>query len=102
MTRTEFEHQVLEVVKEGKIPPEPTDEQYKLIEYVYTFHPSISETDGKKQIAMLYVNFGMSIIQDMKPRAELMEKKEAQLRAARMALEEVQREIAEIRAGGEI
>lgn len=102
MTRDEFEYQVSKALPEGKTAPEPTDSQYKLIEYVYTFHPSISETDGKAQIAMLYVNFGISIIQDMKPRAELMEKKERELREARLRFEMIQREIEEIKAGGEI
>lgn len=102
MNRTEFERKVLEVMPDGVEVEKPTDEEYEIIEKVYTFHPSISITEGKRQIAELYVNFGMSIIQDMKPRAAIMEKKEKELRAARAALEEVQKEIAEIRAGGEI
>jgi hypothetical protein len=31
-----------------------TDKEYEAIETVYTFHPAISETEGKKQIASLY------------------------------------------------
>lgn len=100
MTREEFERSCIEVKPQDN--KRPTESEYKLIEYVYTFHPSISEVEGKKQIAYLYLSFGMSIIQDMKPRAELMEKKESELRAAREALKKVQDEIAEIRAGGEI
>ena len=109
MTRDEFEYQVSEALQEGQTAPEPTDAEHKLIEYVYMFHPAISETGGKKQIASLYVNFGMSLIRDMKPRAELMEKKERELREARAELERVHDELArikaemkEIRAGGEI
>lgn len=100
MTREEFERWCFEVKSQDN--KRPTEAEYKLIEYVYQFHPAISEVEGKKQIASLYLNFGMSIIQDMKPRAELMEKKEQELRAARAAFERVQLEIAEIRAGGEI
>jgi len=100
MTREEFDRSCIEVKAQDN--RRPTAEEYKLIEYVYTFHPAISEVGGKKQIADLYMNFGMSIIQDMKPRAELMEKKERELRNARMAMQEIEREIAEIRAGGEI
>ena len=107
MTREEFICAVEkatpeEVTGEPVKVKQPTDKEYKLIEYVYQFHPAISAINGKGQIARLYVEFGMSIIQDMKPRAELMEKKERELRAARAALEAVQREIAEIQAGGEI
>lgn len=100
MTREEFERSCIEVKAQDN--KRPTEAEYKIIEYVYTFHPAISEVGGKNQIAYLYMNFGMSLIQDMKPRAELMEKKERELRAARATMEELQREIAEIRAGGEI
>ena len=46
-----------------------TDEEYEIIEIVYTFHPSISETEGKMQIANLFDNFGFRIIADMLPTA---------------------------------
>ena len=46
-----------------------TDDVYAEIETVYTFHPSISETEGKKQIAYLYDTFGPRIIKDMLPTA---------------------------------
>ena len=64
MTREEFEAHVAKVLPEGKTAPDPTDAEYKLIEYVYNFHPAISETDGKEQIAELYVKFGMCLIND--------------------------------------
>ena len=32
----------------------PTQEQWDIIETVYNYHPSISETNGKSQIAYLY------------------------------------------------
>jgi len=46
-----------------------TDEEYEIIEIVYTFHPSISETEGKMQIANLFDNFGFRVIADMLPTA---------------------------------
>lgn len=100
MTRKEFEAHVAKVLPEGKTAPELTDAEYKLIEYVYNFHPAISETDEKKQIAELYVKFGMCLINDMKPRATLMEQKERELREATAALDKVREEIREIRRGG--
>ncbi len=99
MTREEFEAHVAKVLPEGKTAPEPTDAEYKLIEYVYNFHPAISETDGKEQIAELYVKFGMCLINDMKPRATLMEQKERELREAMAALNKVKEEIEKIRRG---
>lgn len=42
-----------------------SDLDYKSIEYVYSFHPSIDEVDGKKKIATLYSIGGMRLIKDM-------------------------------------
>ncbi len=47
----------------------PTQEQWDIIETVYNYHPSISETNGKSQIAYLYVGFGFRVIKDMYPTA---------------------------------
>ena len=93
---------VAEVTPKEKQIPEVPDQEYSIIEKVYTFHPAISETEGKRQIAELYVNFGMVLIMDMVPRAELMAKKEEELRAAKAALMKVADEIEEIRKGGAI
>lgn len=99
MNKQEFIDKVAEITQ--KIPVVP-DREYSIIEKVYTFHPAISETEGKRQIAELYVNFGMALIVDMVPRAELMAKKEEELRAAQIALNKVREEIEEIRKGGAI
>lgn len=93
---------VAEVTPKEKQIKEVPDREYSIIEKVYTFHPAISETEGKRQIAELYVNFGMALIMDMVPRAELMAKKEEELRAAQIALSRVREEIEEIRKGGAI
>ena len=93
---------VAEVTPKEKQIKEVPDREYSIIEKVYTFHPAISETEGKRQIAELYVNFGMVLIMDMLPRAEVMAKKEEELREARAALSRIQEEIEEIRRGGEL
>lgn len=64
-----------------------TDEQYKLIEYVYTHHPAISNISGKDQIAILYDMFGMTVIKDMYPRAHRAEELEKEMRAAKIRLD---------------
>ena len=99
MNRGEFKQAVDSVLPKDKEVPEYTDRDYEIIEYVYNFHPSISETQGRKQIAELFVNFGMTLINDMVPRAELMEKKEKELSAAREAIRKIEKEIKDIRAG---
>lgn len=102
MNKQEFMEKLAEVTPKEKQIPEVSDREYTIIERVYTFHPAISETEGKRQIAELYVNFGMALIMDMVPRAELMAKKEEELRAARWELKKLQEEIEEIRKGGAI
>lgn len=61
MWKTEFEELI-----QGKI----SDQDYKVIEKVYQFHPAISETCGKEEVAGLYKSFGMTVFYDMLPRAE--------------------------------
>lgn len=102
MTKQEFMNKVAEVTPKEKKIAVVSDTDYALVERVYTFHPAISETEGKRQIAELYVNFGMVLIMDMLPRAEVMAKKESELREARAALSRIQEEIEEIRRGGEL
>lgn len=44
---------------------DPTPEEYKVIEYVYTWHPAIDNVYGKREIANLYYFGGMSVILNM-------------------------------------
>jgi hypothetical protein len=67
-----------------------TDKEYETIETVYTFHPSISETEGKKQIANLFDNFGFRIIADMLPTAVKAREYEGLIAKKRHELEELQ------------
>lgn len=50
--------------------PEPTESAWELIQTVYTFHPSISDVGGKKQIAALWDIGGIRLIADMLKTAE--------------------------------
>lgn len=95
-------NKVAEVTPKEKKIAVVSDTDYALVERVYTFHPAISETEGKRQIAELYVNYGMVLIMDMLPRAEVMAKKERELREARAALNRIREEIEEIKKGGEL
>lgn len=74
MTREEFENKARQICDSTGIRfCSPTTEQMKLIDYVYMYHPSISNVDGKFQIAYLYVVFGMRLILDMRNTAHMME-----------------------------
>jgi len=69
-----------------------TDKEYEAIEAVYTFHPSISETEGKEQIASIWDTFGMRIIADMLPTATKAREYEERISQKKHELEELQEE----------
>lgn len=85
MEKHEFEKMIHDTV---------TDEEYKVIEYVFQWHPAISEAEGKEQIATLYRDFGVVIIRDMFPRAEKAHEIEVRLREAQREVERIQDELA--------
>ena len=64
--------------------PYPTDEEYKKIEIVYTYHPSISD---KEDIVRLWANYGNIIIEDMTGRAQSVMCAEQELQEARVRYE---------------
>lgn len=81
MMRSEF----IDILRE--ISPthrDPSPEEYKEIEFVYTYHPSIGD---KKTIVKLWADFGNIIIEDMKPRAKAVMKAEENFNQARRAYE---------------
>lgn len=74
MTREEFENKAKQICDSTGIKfITPTDDEMKLIDYVYMYYPSISDIAGKQQIAYLYVIFGMRLIRDMRNTAHAME-----------------------------
>ena len=74
-----------------------TDSAYAEIETVYTFHPSISETEGKKQIASLYDTFGKRIIADMLPTAIKARELEGLIAKKRHELEDLQEQYEQLK-----
>jgi len=50
-----------------------SDSVYETIEFVYTWHPAISDVNGKRQIADLYLKHGMSLIRNMYEPASIMQ-----------------------------
>lgn len=47
---------------EERIESTVSDEDYKLIEFVYQFHPVIRNVSGKDEVAELYKSFGMALL----------------------------------------
>lgn len=87
MQKREFEERIERTV---------TDEQYKIIEAVYMWHPSIRNTSGKDEVAELFKSFGMTIFHDMLPRAKKAQELDEQLRVAQRAVAKIQEEIEEL------
>lgn len=83
MMRDEFNNMVRELGGRR----EATAEEYTVIEYVYTWHPAISETRGKKQVAELFNSLGISVFRDMTETAKKAEDLEEKISAARNYLE---------------
>lgn len=90
MQKQEFEERIERTV---------TDEQYKVIEEVYMWHPSIRNTSGKDEVAELYKSFGMTIFHDMLPRAKKAHELDELLRNAQREVQRIQEEIHKILVG---
>lgn len=90
MTKKEFEERVGVVV---------SSKDYRIIEQVYTYHPAISETGGKHEIATLYETGGMPLIKSMVEAAKIMEGLEKERDQARATLERVNARIAQVANG---
>lgn len=87
MQKHEFEERIGRTV---------TDEQYKVIEAVYMWHPSVWNTSGKDEVAELYKSFGMTIFHDMLPRAQKARELDELLRKAQGEVQRIQEEIEEL------
>ena len=77
-----------------------SDAEYRVIETVYQWHPSVKETSGKEEAAELYKSFGMAIFHDMLPRAEKARCLEEKLRRAKKEVEQIKEEIETLSSGG--
>ena len=73
------------------------DSHYKLIEKVYTYHPAISETTGKAQVAWLYANLGITVFLDMEATADKAAEIEKKMQHAREMLEQSQKEMSQLK-----
>ena len=92
MTRQEFESRI-----DGTV----TTEEYSLIEYVYTFHPSISNTEGKDQIAGIYKIGGMRLIKDMIPTAQKAEQLDNDIQNTVANLQSLRNQYKRLKEGAE-
>lgn len=90
MIKEEFQDMIGQIV---------SDEDYKVIEKVYQFHPAVNEVSGKEEVAELYKSFGMTIFYDLLPRAERNCDLEKQLRFAQARVRHIEQEMEKLRQG---
>lgn len=90
MTKQEFEK---------RIGTEISQKDYSIVEYVYTWHPSINEVEGKKQMTELYKSFGMPIIKNMMETANYAETLEREMTQAQRQVEELRKRIIRVAKG---
>lgn len=98
MMRDEFENRVAEIVGKA-VYTKPSSADWITINQVYTFHPAIKNVGGQQQIAKIYVELGMAVINDMAPRAEKLMDLESKRFQAQAALNAIDAEIAELSKG---
>lgn len=102
MTKQEFLDRVQAVIESEGIKDVKagiSDNDYESVELVYTWHPAISEVNGKEQIAKLYVDFGMSVISDMVSRSRIMREKKTEFRRLQSSLNELRGDIEDLKKG---
>ena len=90
MTKQEFQK---------RIGAEISQKDYSIVEHVYTWHPSISEVEGKEQIAELYKSFGMPIIKNMMEAANYAETLDRAMAQAQRQVEELRKRIIRVAKG---
>lgn len=90
MTKQEFQK---------RIGAEISQKDYSIVEHVYTWHPSISEVEGKEQIAELYKSFGMPIIKNMMETANYAETLDRAMAQAQRQVEELRKRIIRVAKG---
>ena len=103
MTKQEFIDKLTEIDPEIGQNTEQvlTNEDYLTIEMVYTYHPVIRDSCGKKQIAHIYAYGGMGVIRDMVPTAVKAREIERKLQEVQAQKRNLLAQLEELRTGKE-
>ena len=90
MTREEFN---------GRVSSPVSAEQYRSIEYVYTWYPAIDAVKGKDQIAQLWEIGGARLMLDMLPTAQQAADLESAIADMRRSLADLEEQLQELKTG---
>ena len=87
MLRSEFDNLLEEFNKVNNMKVAgPSDEAYRLIEFVYNYHPCNLD---KSAVAGLYADFGMTLFYDMEARAKEAMELEQQIQKRRSYIKDL-------------
>ncbi len=77
---------------EERIGREVSDKEYEIINFVYTFHPCISDTDGKAQVVAIYLACGIAPFRCMTQEAQKAKELEEAIRVSSESLVSLKRD----------
>ena len=83
---------------EERLGKKVSSDYYEVIETVYSWHPAITDTEGKAQIVALYKLGGIGLMREMMPLAERLQKLASEVAAAKSAMEDAQARAANLRS----
>jgi hypothetical protein len=71
----------------------PTDQEWEIISLVYTFHPLISDVNGKKEIAKLFKQGGIGLLRDMTLGASTIKRRHDHIQQKNIEIELAEQEV---------
>ena len=82
---------------ESRINTTINEEDWKLVNFVYTWHPNIKDVGGKDQIADIYKVGGIELIKDMRNAAVINCEYENEIQELRRQMSQIEEEISELK-----
>lgn len=79
-----------------------SSEDYRIIEFVYMYHPAFNGMDAKDAIADLFTAYGMRIIYDMVPAAKKGKMLEEKIQVCSQELFKLRTEYDELKSGSTV
>lgn len=79
-----------------------TPKDYRIIEFVYMYHPAFTGVYAKDAVADLFTAYGMRIIYDMIPAAKKGKILEEKIQACSQELSKLRAEYDELKSGGAV
>ena len=81
----------------SRVSKKVSDDDFKLIDFVYMWHPLISEVEGKDQVAYLFNQFGIGIFREMEPKANEAMRIEVEISKLKKEIEKLTQELADLK-----